>query len=134
MNPQRFISQFVLSSGLYGAFAYFGLATQQGRRQLQTAYNKCLRVVTGCTNSTPITKLQEVAGAPTLDIKITRQACNLANIAKRHINPTPSTYVLSTTVQQRIRKDKLTWRLAASGGYTASDTIVTASPTSTAME
>ena len=109
VNTQHFINQFALSSGQYGASAYFGLATQQGRMQLQTAYNKCLRVVTGCTNSTLITKLQVVAGEPSLDIKITRQACNLANIAKRHTNLTPSTYVLSTTVRQRICKDKVTW-------------------------
>ena len=110
VSSQRFINQFVLSSGLYGASAYFGLATQQGRKQLQTAYNKCLQVVTGSTNSTPIATLQEVAGAPSLDIRITRQAYNPANIAKRHTNPSPSTYVLSMTVRQRIRKDKLTRR------------------------
>ncbi|XP_065185940.1 uncharacterized protein LOC135816767 [Sycon ciliatum] len=110
---QKAINQYVLSSGLYGAAAYYGLTTNSGKRLLETAYNQCLRVATGCVPSTPLTKLYEVAGAPSLHTKITRQAGNLANIALRHSTPTPARTVLSARVPQRIRQDKTTWQQLA---------------------
>ena len=96
-SSNRLVTQYVLSSGLYAAPAYFGLATQQGQHHLQVAYNQCLRVVTGCTQSTPINLLHECAGAPTLTTRISRQASNIANTAKRHPTPTPSSHVLAST-------------------------------------
>jgi len=98
-STSRLVNQFVLSSGLYGAAGYFGLATKQGQRQIATAYNHA--------------QLHEVAGMPTLTSKIERQASNLANVAKRHRQPTPASYVLSTTPRQRIRLNKQSWRQMA---------------------
>jgi len=113
-STTRLVNQYVLSSGLYGASAYFGLAPKHGQQHVQTAYNQCLRTITGCTKTTPIPQLFEVAGAPTLQDRISRQASNLANIAKRHTTQTPSLLVLSSQPRQpRIRRGKQSWRQMA---------------------
>jgi len=109
----RVVNQYVLSSGLYGASAYFGLATKHSKQQLETAYNQCLRLTTGCTRSTPLPKLHQVAGAPSLLTRISRQAGSLANIALRHTAQTPAHLVLTTPCPQRIRRGKLTWQQMA---------------------
>eukprot|EP00117_Sycon_ciliatum_P002010 scpid101759/ scgid7429/ len=90
-------------------------------KYMDSAYNQCLRVVTGCTQSTPINLLHECAGAPTLTTRIARQASNIANTAKRHPTPTPSRHVLaSTPPKQRIRLKKTT--IMASDGRAESTT------------
>jgi len=110
----RLVNQFVFSSGLYGAPAYYGLSTQAGQSHLQTAYNQCLRVITGCTRTTPIPALHTAAGAPLLETRIARQASCLANTARRHNHPTPANLVLSTPMpQNRIRLNKKSWRQLA---------------------
>ena len=112
-NTTWLVNQYVLSSGLYGAPAHCGLATKQGLHPLDVAYNSYLRLSTGCTKTTPIHRLCEVAGPSTIQLKVEYQAACIANIAKRHSVPTPANALLQSAYPVRIRETGETWRQMA---------------------
>ncbi|KAF4657581.1 hypothetical protein FOL47_008389 [Perkinsus chesapeaki] len=111
-SARQLAEQFILSSALNGSAGFYGgITAKKNSRELDTAYNSIMRLVSRCLRVTDFEKLPPIVGWDSLEDWVQRRAAHLAHMVLRQKQITPARSLFSQDVVNKRKRKKLRgWR------------------------